>query len=209
MNFSAWNTRHGGILLFGKARSSTQCWLYIGNWNIHRRHCADTRGERSSRACAGLDHILVIGGEREGFPTSSEVELPEQLRSEIIFTRNLADGLLPTLCAGSDAFVFTLLHEGFGLPPLEAMACGVPTVVSNRASMPEVVAEASLVVDPSDARQFASTIYNVANDSALRPELIEAGHLRVRKSNWDATIDSHIDIYSRALHSRPVQDPSH
>jgi glycosyltransferase involved in cell wall biosynthesis len=146
-----------------------------------------------------LKERLVIVGERNGFLTRTEVSIPRGLETEVSFTGHVADNLLPVLYAGSEAFVFPSLHEGFGLPPLEAMACGVPTVVSNRASIPEVVGDASILVDPNDACAFARAIFDVVSDGHLRQDLIEAGQRRAGRFSWDATAECYLEAYSRAL----------
>ncbi|MGO9449959.1 MAG: glycosyltransferase family 4 protein [Candidatus Binataceae bacterium] len=148
-----------------------------------------------------LKHNLVICGERQGFSTNTEIKIPSGLWSEVKFTGRISDDLLPFLYAGADAFVFPSLHEGFGIPPLEAMACGIPTVVSNRASLPEVVGDASILVDPDDTGRFARAINDIVSDIELRERLIEAGFQRTEKFSWDVTAERYLEAYSRAVTS--------
>jgi len=91
--------------------------------------------------------------------------------------------LLPDLYAGATAFALPTLYEGFGLPVLEAMACGVPVVASNRGALPEVCGNAALLVDPTDADALAEAVLAAIGDSALR----DAGLARARSFTWERT----------------------
>ena len=82
---------------------------------------------------------------------------------------------MSALYSGADVFVFPSFLEGFGLPPLEAMACGVPVVATNRTSVPEVLGDAPLYVDPSDHEAMSEAIQAVLEDSDLKSRLIESG----------------------------------
>jgi glycosyltransferase involved in cell wall biosynthesis len=146
-----------------------------------------------------LKQRLVIVGERNGFLTSTDISIPRGLETEVSFTGHVSDSALPVLYAGAEAFVFASLHEGFGIPPLEAMACGIPTIVSNRASIPEVVGDASILVDPNDASQFARAIFDVISDGQLRKGLIEAGQRRAGRFSWESTAECYLEAYGRAL----------
>jgi glycosyltransferase involved in cell wall biosynthesis len=154
----------------------------------------------------GLNQQLVIGGQKEGFLTKTEIRIPAGLEGEVKFLGHVPDSLvpgslLPVLYAGADAFVFPSLYEGFGIPPLEAMACGVPTVVSNRASLPEAVGRASMLIDPSNIEQFARALCDVVSDLAMRERLVEAGRRRVAELDWEVTTKCHLKAYARALNS--------
>ncbi len=96
-----------------------------------------------------------------------------------------ADGDLPALYRQAAAFAFPSLYEGFGLPPLEAMACGTPVVVSTRSSVPEVVGNAGLLVDPEDVAGWTAALRRLLDDEALRAELRERGVRRSRNFTWE------------------------
>jgi glycosyltransferase involved in cell wall biosynthesis len=93
---------------------------------------------------------------------------------------------LPALYAGATAFVYPSLYEGFGLPPLEAMACGTPVVVSDAAALPEVVGEAGLLFDPHDGEALAEALSRLLEDAALRGELSRRGLARAAHFSWEA-----------------------
>ena len=95
----------------------------------------------------------------------------------------------PSLYAGAMAFAYLSVYEGFGLPPLEAMASGTPTLVGNRASLPEVVGDAAVQVDPFDIEAIADGLHRLIEDSSLRAVLREKGLERAGQFNWSKTAE--------------------
>lgn len=114
-----------------------------------------------------------------------EVE-DDAARSAVALGR-VSDAELRALYAGAGCFVFPSLYEGFGMPPLEAMACGCPVVAARAASMPEVCGDATLYFDPRDARELATRIAEVMGDAALREELARRGRERVKAFAWKSS----------------------
>ena len=115
----------------------------------------------------------------------------------------VADGLRPALLNGARAFVYPSLYEGFGLPPLEAMACGTPVVCSGVSSLPEVVGDAALLVDPEDVSALAAAMERIWRDHALRGELRRRGLARAREFTWDRTARLTLDVYRQVLEGPP------
>lgn len=116
-----------------------------------------------------------------------------------IRTGDVADADLPLLYSAAAAFVFPSLYEGFGLMPLEAMACGTPVVCSNRTSLPEVVGSAALLVDPEKPEALATSIAQVLSDEQLRAALREGGLARAAEFSWkSAAIATHA-VFEEAL----------
>jgi glycosyltransferase involved in cell wall biosynthesis len=93
-------------------------------------------------------------------------------------------------------FVFPSLYEGFGLPPLEAMAAGAPVVTSNVSSLPEVVGDAALLIDPMDSGSIADAMARILTDATLRADLIRRGHERVKTFSWEASVKRVRAVYS-------------
>jgi glycosyltransferase involved in cell wall biosynthesis len=109
------------------------------------------------------------------------------LEGSVVFQGMISDAELPSFYRGATAFVFPSLYEGFGLPPLEAMACGVPVLASNRTSIPEVVGDAGVLIDPQDLEVFAGQLRRIVEDSELRKRLSMDGPVRAKSFTWDRT----------------------
>jgi len=109
------------------------------------------------------------------------------LQVDVCFTDLSADGALSDVYRGASGFVFPSLYEGFGLPPLEAMACGIPVLTSNVCSLPEVVGEAAILVNPLDVEEIACGIGRLVQDSPLRSRLRENGLRRAKLFSWKET----------------------
>ncbi len=108
---------------------------------------------------------------------------------------------LPALYSGAEAFALPSLWEGFGLPLLEAMACGVPVLTSNRSSLAEVAGEAALLIDPHDDGAIAEGLLRLLTDSALRARLQAAGAARAREFSWQAAAQRTLTVYRQAAKS--------
>jgi glycosyltransferase involved in cell wall biosynthesis len=117
----------------------------------------------------------------------------------IHFVRFIEEKHLPLVYSLTDLFVFPSTYEGFGLPPLEAMACGVPVVVARSASLPEVVGEAAIFVDPFDFRDMARGIEQGVNDTSLRQRLSEIGPKHATRFSWERMSEQTLDVYDRCL----------
>ena len=132
------------------------------------------------------DLWLVLSGAK-GKPIVFRDISFESLPSRVHLTDYVPDEYLPALYSGALAFVYPSLYEGFGLPPLEAMACGTPVIVSNTTSLPEVVGKAGLKVDPLDIEEIADAIQRLVTDSDLCQSLRQKGLERARLFSWDKT----------------------
>lgn len=133
------------------------------------------------------DIRLVIAGGRGWLEDALYTQIAALgLEERVKFTGFVADEDLPALYSGACVFAFPSLYEGFGLPPLEAMACGVPVVASNTSSVPEVVGDAALVVDPYDVGALAEALEHLLDSEALRSILTARGRERARQFSWAA-----------------------
>ena len=124
-----------------------------------------------------------------------------ELSNSVILTGYVPQADLPALYSGALCFVYPSYFEGFGLPPLEAMKCGAPVVVGNKTSLPEIVGEAGVLVDPFDVDDIAAAIEKVAFDSNLRAQLRVKGLERSRLFDWRETARQTLAVYKRAADS--------
>ncbi len=135
---------------------------------------------------AKFPHMLVLAGGQRGNPRSELKVIDELgLADRVIFPGWISHADLPVVYALADMFVFPSLHEGFGIPLLEAMACGCPIVTANTGSPPEVVAGAARLVDPLDVDSIADGMAAVLSDQALRMDMIAKGIERAKDFSWD------------------------
>ena len=141
---------------------------------------------------------LVIAG-RKGWQYESIFQKVHTLglMDDVIFTGYVDAADSPVLTMGALAFVFPSLYEGFGMPPLEAMACGTPVITSNAASLPEVVGDAALLVDPFSVESIADTIEHILQDESLRSELSQKGLERASDYSWEHSVRIISDVYKR------------
>jgi glycosyltransferase involved in cell wall biosynthesis len=157
--------------------------LYVGsrkpNKNIPRLLKA------YSMSGVGKDVRLVLSGQADERTLKQAEQLG--LNGSVMFSDSFADEDLSSVYRGAVGFVFPSLYEGFGLPPLEAMACGVPVLSSNVCSIPEVLGNAGLLVDPCDIEAIADGIRRLVQDSTLRGDLRQRGLLRAKLFSWEET----------------------
>lgn len=121
------------------------------------------------------------------------------LQDRVIFTGYVPDEDLPAVYNGADLFCFLSLYEGFGLPVLEAMACGTPVVTSNTSSLPEVAGDAAMLVDPYDVDAIATAMRRVIEEPGLAQELREKGLARASQFTWEKTARETIAVYEKVL----------
>ncbi|MGQ9815841.1 MAG: glycosyltransferase family 4 protein, partial [Candidatus Roseilinea sp.] len=121
------------------------------------------------------------------------------LGERVRFIGFVDDADLPDLYRAARVFAFPSLYEGFGLPPLEAMACGVPVVASNASSLPEVVGDAGLLVDPLDVDGLAEALIRAVTDEAWRAQAIARGLARARQFTWRRSAEQLLAVYDAVL----------
>lgn len=132
-------------------------------------------------------HLVIAGHWDPRYPEARELVAQRGLSARVRFLPNVAEADLPALYSGATLFAFPSLYEGFGLPPLEAMACGAPVLCSDTSSLPEVVGDAALRVDPRDVAALARGMATLLDDSALRARLRTAGLSRASQFSWRRT----------------------
>ena len=147
--------------------------------------------------------LLIIGDEISKYQNLRRLVHRFQLHQHVRFFGFVPEATLAVLYRKAVMFVFPSLYEGFGLPPLEAMAAGTPVITSKVSSLPEVVGDAALLVDPMDAGAIADAMARLLDDDALRRDLIRRGHERARAFSWTRSVARTREVYGEVLASIP------
>ena len=146
------------------------------------------------------DYKLVIAGERGWLYEEIFKEVGHSdLKQDILFLGVVADEDLPMLYNCAEIFVYPTLYEGFGLPPLEAMACGTPVITSNTSSLPEVIGDAGIMVDPTDINSLCESMYILLTDKELWNRMSNMGRERSRMFSWEKTSKKILKVYDEVL----------
>lgn len=138
-----------------------------------------------------------------GFSGWKNAEVRDIIRREgrnIVYLGYLSNLELAYLYNLASAFIYASLYEGFGLPPLEAMACGTPVIVSRSSSLPEVCGDAAYYVDPLRVDGISDGMYKVFSDSAMRENLVQKGFVHAKAFTWDKSAQSHLSLFNEVLH---------
>jgi Glycosyltransferase len=137
------------------------------------------------------------------FPDPRPVAANLGMTGQIVY-RFVEEEDKPALYSGASLFVFPSLYEGFGLDPLEAMSCGAPVVCSNRTSLPEVVGDAALSVDPDDIKALVAAMHTVLNDPAKRRELSARSLQQAQHFSWQKTAQETLAVYEEVMHAKNI-----
>jgi glycosyltransferase involved in cell wall biosynthesis len=163
--------------------------LYVGNLKPHKNL------QNVIQALEFLPNIpLVIVGK--------SFQAPHRSHPNVLYLGEVPESDLPNLYRLAEVFVFPSLYEGFGLPPLEAMGCGCPAVVSTHASLPEVCGEGALYFDPTEPQEIARVIQNVIQNPQLKTELIEKGRKRIEAFDWDQTARGYMNLFQQLAEAK-------
>jgi glycosyltransferase involved in cell wall biosynthesis len=174
--------------------------LYAGNVKPHKNlerlidafHIVRKRGLENLK-------LVLIGDEISKYTALRRAVHRHQLHNYVRFLGYLPEDTLGVMYRLAGVFVFPSLYEGFGLPPLEAMASGTPVVTSNVSSLPEVAGDAAVLVDPYDASAIADGMYRVLTDNSLRKELRRRGPERAGQFSWESSVRRVREIYGQVL----------
>ena len=172
--------------------------VYVGNWKRHKNIPALLRA--FNRVLDRIPHRLVLIGRSEGLNADPAIDRElSALGERVLTTGEISAPALRRWVAHAAALVTASLYEGFGLPPLEAMAAGCPCLVSEAGSLPEVCGDAALYCDPRDESGVASRIVEVATDAELRNRLIASGRARARDFTWERCATATLAELDRAV----------
>ena len=178
----------------------TRYILFTGNLEPKKNLPALIDAFSESHLTGRYTHRLVIAG-MKGWRCSDVFAAVRRNRmADIVqFLGRVPSRLLPALYSGASVFVMPSLYEGFGLPPLEAMACGAPVVTTTAGALPEVVGDAALTVPPNDTRLLRMAIEKVLTNQYLARKLGELGRQRAKKFSWNTTARKTIEVYDEVI----------
>jgi len=180
------------ILYAGKIQPQKNVPRLIEAFSVLRSHIENHPRYRELR-------LIVIGDEISRNPAVRRAAVQSRVENRIRFLGFVPLETLRAFYESADVFAFPSLHEGFGLPPLEAMACGTPVVTSNVSSLPEVVGDAAIQVNPDIVFDIASALERVLLDDQLRRDLIKRGYQQVNRFSWEATAREVLATYQEAI----------
>ena len=171
--------------------------LYAGNIKPHKNvdRLIEAYSILRRRGVLGVK-LLIIGDEISKYPNLRRLVHRFQLHQHVRFLGFVPEATLSALYRLASVFVFPSLYEGFGLPPLEAMAAGAPVITSNVSSLPEVVGDAALLIDPMDAGAIADAMSRVLGEPDLRADLIRRGFDRIRAFSWERSVARVHEVYA-------------
>jgi glycosyltransferase involved in cell wall biosynthesis len=172
--------------------------LYVGNIKPHKNLVRLIEAFAELRR-GGFDEVklLIIGDQISKLPALRRAVHSHKLHKHVRFLGYVSDQTLGILYRLAAAFVFPSLYEGFGLPPLEAMASGTPVVTSNVSSLPEVAGDAAVLVDPYDVDSIVDGMRQVLSDPARAAELRRRGVERAREFSWARSVEKTLQVYQQ------------
>ncbi|MBI2743048.1 MAG: glycosyltransferase family 4 protein [Chlamydiales bacterium] len=172
--------------------------LFVGNLKPHKNVQGLIKAFEHLQKRGFSDHALVIVGKKAGLRTAEHAFFSNP---QVLFLENIEDKELPLVYRRAALTVLPSFYEGFGLPPLEAMGCGCPVVVSRAASLPEVCGPAAEYVDPYDPLDIARGVEKVLRDPALQSDLKQKGFERASQFSWKRAAERHLQIFEEVINA--------
>ena len=170
--------------------------LYVGNFKPYKNIPLIISALDILKKTNMLKHKFVMAGRKDRcFPIVYKEVKDRNLVNDVVFLDYVSDEDLPLLFKCADIFIFPSLYEGFGLPALEAMSLGIPTIVSNASSLPEVVGDGAMIVDPRNPQDLAQSILSLLKDEDLRKKLSQKGIERSKTFSWKKTAEETLRLY--------------
>lgn len=144
-------------------------------------------------------NLVIVGANKDDMSLLKDLSMDLNVQSHVKFTGFVDETLLPVLYNACDTFVYPSLYEGFGLPPLEAMSCGTPVITSNISSIPEVVGDGGILIDPFNIESLMNSLENLLNNETLRSSLSVKALKRASNFSWEKTSEKTIEAYKSIL----------
>ncbi|MBU3111570.1 glycosyltransferase family 4 protein [Clostridium lacusfryxellense] len=143
--------------------------------------------------------LVIAGSKGKSYDIYKKRAQDLHIEDKVIFPGFISMDHIPFMYNACELFVYPSFYEGFGLPPIEAMACGVPVIASNATSIPEIVKDSTLLIDPNDINDLSEKMFNVLHDNNLRQSLITKGLIRASELTWEHTAADTLTAYNSIL----------
>jgi glycosyltransferase involved in cell wall biosynthesis len=177
--------------------------LAVGTLQPRKNHIGLIKAfYRAQQKKKGAAMLAIAGGAGWLYEETRALVAQLKLERKVRFLGQVSDLELITLYSMADIFAFPSFFEGFGIPPLEAMACGTPVITSDTSSLPEVVGDAALLVDPHDIDALANAIILLLENEQLREQLRQKGYQQVKNFTWRSSSRKMLDIYQKLYDGR-------
>lgn len=174
--------------------------LHVGTWEPRKNLLGLAQAYQQLQTQHPETPPLLFVGRVGWFYETMRAEIDAlQLGDALIWRDNITDIDLPTVYNGAELAVTTSFYEGFGMPALEAMACGVPVAVCNRSSLPEVVGDVGITFNPDDPNDIANALYHALTDAGWRNDAIASGIIRAHTFTWEQCVTDILAAYERLL----------
>lgn len=178
--------------------------LYLGGYEVHKNVVTLLHAYSYVAGALGEDYPLLLAGRKPSaapptFPDYDDIIARAGLGKYVRWIGYVDEEDKPLLYRSAEVFVFPSRHEGFGLPPLEAMACGTPVVASDGGSLPEIIGPAGFAVDPDDVRNMAGAIIAIVMQEPLAADLRRQGQEQAARFTWENTAVETLKVYDRVV----------
>lgn len=178
--------------------------LYIGGFSSRKNVAGLIKAFNKINNKLSQKHsLLIVGSLKDDSKKMQDLVNELNLTEQVVFTGFIEDEYLPILYNGAKLFVYPSIYEGFGLPPLEAMSCNTPVITSNITSIPEVVADSGILIDPYNINELSTALEKVLNEDKYREILSETGYKRSKLFSWINTSEKTINAYDNILSLPP------
>jgi len=193
--FKIYDKEHATTILYNKYNINSPFILHVSSYQPKKNLINILKAFNFLKKEFGIKHKLLVVGQQPNFIKKQAKKFENN--KDIIFLGHITHTDLPLFYNLATCFVFPSLHESFGMPIIEAMACGCPVVTSNVFSCPEVAGDAALLVDPYNMQKIAEAIYLLLSDKKLRDELKRKSLARAKEFTWEKCAMQHYNVYSK------------
>jgi len=187
---------------------TTPYLLFVGVWMTHKNLPRLLLAFRKVKAEGYAGKLVITGEGLEHHVNVGQLAKELGLENDVVLPGRVSDEMLPILYRQAQMLVFPSLYEGFGLPPLEAMACGTPVAASRTSSIPEILGEAAVYFDPYSVEDIAESINKILLEEGLKEKMVDLGLLQAKNFNWKKCARETLGVYNTVSEKVPISIPA-